>query len=113
MEPLHTQRCEPCRSDSPALQNEQARQLLNSIPGWHIEERDGICRLIKSFDFDSFKEAFEFAAKVTAMAEQENHHPVITVEWGKTTVHWWTHSIAGLHLNDFIMAAKTQMAAHL
>jgi len=24
------------------------------------------------------------------------------------TVTWWTHSIKGLHLNDFIMAAKTE-----
>jgi len=23
-------------------------------------------------------------------------------------VSWWTHTIAGLHINDFIMAAKTE-----
>ncbi|MBO6226335.1 MAG: 4a-hydroxytetrahydrobiopterin dehydratase, partial [Shewanella sp.] len=26
---------------------------------------------------------------------------------GKVTVTWWSHSIKGLHKNDFIMAAKT------
>jgi hypothetical protein len=28
-------------------------------------------------------------------------------EWGKVTVCWWSHKIKGLHVNDFIMAAKT------
>ncbi len=32
---------------------------------------------------------------------------MLTTEWGKVTVTWWTHKIKGLHLNDFIMAAKT------
>ena len=41
------------------------------------------------------------------MAEQEDHHPLIVLEWGKVTVEWWTHKIGGLHRNDFISAAKT------
>ena len=32
---------------------------------------------------------------------------MITVEWGRALVAWWTHSIKGLHRNDFIMASKT------
>ena len=40
------------------------------------------------------------------LAEQEDHHPLLQVEWGKLTVTWWTHRINGLHLNDFILAAK-------
>jgi 4a-hydroxytetrahydrobiopterin dehydratase len=31
-------------------------------------------------------------------------------EWGKVTVTWFTHSISGLHHNDFVMAAKTSQA---
>jgi len=29
------------------------------------------------------------------------------VEYGKVTLTWWTHKIKGLHVNDFIMAAKS------
>ena len=49
------------------------------------------------------------APKVTTaeIAEAEGHHPALLTEWGKVTVTWWTHKIAGLHRNDFIMAAKT------
>jgi 4a-hydroxytetrahydrobiopterin dehydratase len=32
---------------------------------------------------------------------------MLVTEWGKVTVSWWTHAIAGLHKNDYIMAAKT------
>ncbi|MBR9857042.1 MAG: 4a-hydroxytetrahydrobiopterin dehydratase, partial [Gammaproteobacteria bacterium] len=41
--------------------------------------------------------------------ESEFHHPTITLEWGKVTVTWWTHAIHGLHRNDFIMAARTDL----
>ncbi|VEP17068.1 Putative pterin-4-alpha-carbinolamine dehydratase (fragment) [Hyella patelloides LEGE 07179] len=48
-----------------------------------------------------------FTQAVGDIAEQEGHHPLLTTEWGKVTVAWWTHTINGLHQNDFIMAAKT------
>ena len=41
------------------------------------------------------------------MADAQDHHPEITVEWGRATVSWWTHRIKGLHRNDFVCAAKT------
>ena len=44
---------------------------------------------------------------VGAMAEAEGHHPALLVEWGRVRVQWWTHRVRGLHLNDFIAAAKT------
>ena len=41
------------------------------------------------------------------MADQEDHHPELALEWGKVTVIWWSHKIKGLHKNDFICASKT------
>ena len=41
------------------------------------------------------------------LAEAEGHHPAILTEWGSVEVSWWTHKIGGLHMNDFIMAART------
>ena len=31
----------------------------------------------------------------------------VSARGARLTVTWWTHSIKGLHKNDFIMAAKT------
>ena len=40
-------------------------------------------------------------------AEQADHHPSITIEWGKVEVCWWSHDVKGLDLRDFVMAAKS------
>ena len=70
-------------------------------------EHGGVGRLERVFSFPSFVEALAFTNHVGALAEDAGHHPAITTEWGRVTVQWWTHAIAGLHRNDFIMAAKT------
>ena len=61
--------------------------------------------------FPDFKTALEFTNRVGEAADEEGHHPALLTEWGKVKVSWWTHAIAGLHRNDFIMAAKTDQIA--
>jgi 4a-hydroxytetrahydrobiopterin dehydratase len=34
---------------------------------------------------------------------------MLVTEWGRVEVRWWTHKINGLHRNDFILAAKTDV----
>ena len=57
----------------------------------------------------NFSSAVQFTNKIADLAEQEDHHPAILLEWGKVEVTWWTHKILGLHMNDFIAAAKTDL----
>jgi len=45
--------------------------------------------------------------KIGEVAEEEDHHPVLIVQWGKVMVKWSTDAISNLFINDFIMAAKT------
>ena len=42
------------------------------------------------------KNALSFANKIADLAEKEDHHPEILIEWGKVTVTWWSHKIKGL-----------------
>jgi 4a-hydroxytetrahydrobiopterin dehydratase len=63
--------------------------------------------LERVFKFKNFAQALEFTNEVGAIAEEEDHHPLIVTEYGRVTVDWWTHVIGGLHKNDFVMAAKT------
>ena len=51
----------------------------------------------------------DFTNKVGALAEQQGHHPALLTEWGSVTVSWWTHKIGGIHKNDLIMGAKTDL----
>jgi 4a-hydroxytetrahydrobiopterin dehydratase len=82
-------------------------ELLPQIPEWQTVTQDNILRLQRIFKFKDYAQAVEFTNKVAAIAEEEDHHPLIVLEWGKVTVQWWTHVVKGLHRNDFIMAAKT------
>lgn len=99
--------CEACRIDAPKVTNSQIESLMPQIPSWSILENDDIKRLVCSFAFLDYDQTVNFANSVAKLAEEEDHHPEIIIEWGKVTVSWWSHKIKGLHMNDFICAAKT------
>ena len=99
--------CEACRIDAPKVTNSEIESLMPQIPSWSILENDDIKKLVCSFAFLDYDQTVNFANSVTKLAEEEDHHPEIIIEWGKVTVSWWSHKIKGLHMNDFICAAKT------
>ena len=100
-------KCSACRGDEPPLAGEEIEDLVPQVPEWKLVERDGIKRLERTFKFRNFADALVFVNQVGQIAEEEGHHPVIELTWGRVTVTWYTHKIKGLHQNDFIMAAKT------
>ena len=85
---------------------EKSRDLLASIPNWEISVESEVSMLSRQYRFDDFSRALEFTNQVAALAEAEDHHPRIVTEWGAVQVSWWTHTVRGLHYNDFIMAAR-------
>ena len=102
--------CEACRVGAPPASEAEIAAYRPQIPDWEIIERDGIPRLERVFAFPNFVEALAFTNRVGALAEGEGHHPALLTEWGRVTVSWWTHKIRNLHVNDFVMAAKTDAA---
>lgn len=113
MDTLSKQSCEACRAGAPTVTPEQIRELLPRIPEWRIAQEQGVDRLVRVYAFPDFAGALAFTNRVGAIAEAEGHHPALLVEWGRVTVSWWTHKIKGLHINDFIMAAKTDELARM
>lgn len=111
MSDLSTQQCEACSLDAPHVTPEQIETFKREIPDWRIVEHDGIMQLERIFTFRNFKQALTFTNRVGEIAEEAGHHPALLTEWGKVTVTWWTHSIKGLHKNDFILAARTDEVA--
>jgi 4a-hydroxytetrahydrobiopterin dehydratase len=109
METLTQVKCVACRKDEPTVTNAEIAEFQPQVSEWEILDLDGIKRLRRIFSFDDFLQALEFTNKVGVLAEDEGHHPVLLTEWGRTTVTWWTHKIRGLHRNDFVMAAKTDV----
>jgi 4a-hydroxytetrahydrobiopterin dehydratase len=107
MDSLVEQKCVPCEGNVPKATNEEIAELKQQVPDWNIITEDGEKRLQRVYQFPDFKNAISFSVAVGEEAEKEGHHPMLTTEWGKVTVTWWTHAIEGLHRNDFIMASKT------
>lgn len=108
---LSQMQCEACRADAPKVSDDELKTLLAQIPDWSIEVRDGIMQLEKNYRFSNFADALAFTNRVGEISEQAGHHPAILTEWGSVTVTWWSHKIKGLHKNDFIMAARTDLTA--
>jgi 4a-hydroxytetrahydrobiopterin dehydratase len=45
--------------------------------GWEL--KDG--KIVKLFQFTSFKDAIEFVNEIARIAERLDHHPIITINW--------------------------------
>lgn len=63
-------------------------------------------RLRREFVWRNFLRSMFFVNAVAYLAEQEGHHPDMTISYNRVTVEMTTHNIGGLSRNDFIMAAK-------
>ena len=107
MKELLKSSCEACRADAPVLTDNEIKELLSQIPSWKVIKEDNVKKIICSFVFLNYEDSLNFLNKVADLAEKEDHHPEIVLEWGKVTVTWWSHKIKGLHKNDFICASKT------
>ena len=103
---LSNQKCVPCSGSLPPATAEEIQTMKTQVPQWEIITEFSELRLQRTYSFANFQQALDFTNRVGDIAEAEGHHPVITTEWGKVTITWWTHAIGGLHENDFVMAAK-------
>jgi 4a-hydroxytetrahydrobiopterin dehydratase len=107
MQDLIDNNFETLNKDSKALSQDEIQDYLTQLDGWSVQKEKKVDQLVKIYSFKNFMDALEFTNKVGALAEQYNHHPALKTEWGRVEVRWWTHLVDGLHLNDFIMATKT------
>ena len=99
--------CGACRMGAPTVTAEEYAVLIQEVPMWVSITIDGVQQLQRNYTFKNFAQALAFTNALGDISEAQDHHPAILTQWGKVTVTWWTHTIKGLHKNDFIMAAKT------
>ncbi|RZI47200.1 4a-hydroxytetrahydrobiopterin dehydratase [Rickettsiales endosymbiont of Peranema trichophorum] len=101
---LSEKKCIPCHGGiSPFGENEIARLLKELQSQWLVNE---LGHLYKIYQFSNFVDSMDFANKIAEVAEQEQHHPDLTISYGQCVVEIWTHKINGLSESDFILAAK-------
>lgn len=110
METIAQEQCVPCRGDTPRLTDAETDRLRVNTPMWDMVDVGGVPQLHRTFAFDSYPDGLAFAMRVGQLAQDQDHHPVITIRYKAVTLEWYTHAINGLHRNDFIMAAKSDEA---
>jgi 4a-hydroxytetrahydrobiopterin dehydratase len=84
------------------LTEDQISVQLTGLAGWtrtgnsivHVETRD------------DFSAAMRYVGAVADLAEADNHHPDILIQWNKVTLTLSTHSAGGLTAKDFALAGR-------
>lgn len=80
---------------------------MPAVESWN--EIDGA--LERTFEFGDFGEALAFVNRVGELAESENHHPDIRIDYRRVTLRWWTHSAGGITARDEELAARSSELA--
>jgi len=94
----------PCEVGGKPLEKDEVIFYSKDVSNWSVDQNfNKISRTFKLADFES---AMIFVNKVANLANEEGHHPDIKINYDKVTLELSTHSIGGLSLNDFIVAAK-------
>ena len=95
-------KCLPCEGKVLPLSKEEIEMLMPRYHGWELIEDK---KIVKEFHFSNYKDTKWFLDIISAIAEEQGHHPVMTMYYNKLKVTLTTHSAGGLTKNDFLMAA--------
>jgi 4a-hydroxytetrahydrobiopterin dehydratase len=93
----------------------EAAEKLNteSVKGW-LRSRKGWKRrankLMKEFEFPSFRDSIVFVNRVATIADQFDHHPDIDVRYATVTLSLSTHDVGGITERDLDLAEQIDFA---
>ncbi|MGW8264845.1 MAG: 4a-hydroxytetrahydrobiopterin dehydratase [Longimicrobiales bacterium] len=104
MTELRKKKCKPCEGGIPPMTLEEAQGMQKEVPGWEvIDDGQALRRLL---NFKNHYEVMAFANAVAWISHREDHHPNLSVGYGRCELVYTTHAVEGLTENDFICAAK-------
>ena len=81
-------------------------KVSSELPGWVLDGE----YLVGQWRFADFAAALAAAVRVGALAERADHHPDMSIGWGKLEVRLTTHSAKALTLRDVELAGKVSRA---
>jgi 4a-hydroxytetrahydrobiopterin dehydratase len=88
------------------LSPDQIAEKLKSLPGWEYKDN----AIVKTFKFKEFLHGIEFVTKVAEIAEANDHHPDITINYTRITFSCTTHDAGGVTDKDFKLAENIEIA---
>lgn len=84
------------------LTDTETASELGTAPKWALEGDV----LTRTFEFKTYKDGVVFAAAVGFVADKLDHHPDISLGYGKVKVAVNTHSVGGISPYDFELARR-------
>ncbi len=84
------------------LDDAAVARALEELPGW---QRQGDA-LVREFRFKNFREAMAFVNRVAELAEEQRHHPDITIRYNRVQLALTTHEAGGITERDVELARK-------
>jgi 4a-hydroxytetrahydrobiopterin dehydratase len=85
---------------APLLSGAEIASRLAALPVWQLT--DGrLTRTVKTRDFRS---AVELVTRIADPADEQGHHPDVTIHWNVVTLTLWTHASNGITERDFRLA---------
>ena len=104
---ISKKKCIPCQGGIPPLNKNEINNFIEELNSdWKVHKSKEIRR---EYIFKTYKKAMIFANNVAELAEDEDHHPFININYKKVIIILFTHKINGLHENDFILASKCDL----
>ena len=84
------------------LSDIEIQRELGALSGWSRKGNE----ITRTFAFDGFPAALEFAQKLVPIAEGMNHHPDIDIRYNKVTIRLSTHDKGGITDKDLEQAKQ-------
>ncbi len=76
-------------------------EIERGLPDDWVHEGSEIRR---TYEFDAYLDGVTFANAVAEVAEEQQHHPTIEIEYGSVTVRFTTHEVGGITRRDLRLA---------
>ncbi len=80
----------------------EIQMRMSKLKDWALEGDS----IVKHKTFGNFKEAMEFVNKVAEIAEKQNHHPGLLINYNNVRISLTTHYARGLTEKDFEVAEE-------
>ena len=92
---------------SALTETELEEKLKEMAPEWKIKKNEkGLPCIERTKHAHSFMGGIDFVRQVAELAEANNHHPDIMIQYKRISVRYWTHTTSGVTLADVQMAQK-------
>ena len=91
----------------PVLSDIEVQRELSALTGWTRKGNE----ITKTFTFDGFPAALNFAQAIVPIAEGMNHHPDLDIRYNRVIVRLSTHDQGGLTDKDLEQARRIDAIA--